>query len=121
MNLKFYLIVVIGLIAVHHAAACNCKNEGVDVCTNKECTNKGYKAIRPYPVHMPKIQKPLFKSICKEHHFESPKTLNPIGDVCNCGKQIIKPAPMPNVKPYVSIFSFLYKSFLINHHNLVPT
>lgn len=54
---------------------------------------------------MPRVerqQQPFFKSICREHSpaeaQPTPTSFKPIGDVCSCGKQLVKPAPLPDVR-----------------------
>lgn len=69
------------------------------------CGCKKTVAPRPYPVQVPRLNLPVFKSICKEQAPAQPKPFNPIGDVCNCGQQIVKPAPLPNNRLNVSLES----------------
>jgi hypothetical protein len=93
MNSKYLLVLAVVIFAVHQSSAtfslCGCKEKGIDVCSCK----KGVTAPRPYPITLPKIQVPVFKSICKERGPLPPQPFQPIGDECNCGKQIVKPAP----------------------------
>lgn len=76
--------------------------------------NNGITAPRPYPVQLPRFQKPVIKTICKQHSPSQPKPFEPIDDdVCHCGNQRVKPAPMPRVRPTVSFNDLLneLKSF----------
>ena len=74
-------------------------NQGEDVCKN--CQKK-IVAPKPYPIQVPKFQKPTFKSFCKDLP-SPPKPFEPIDDdACHCGRQIVKPAPLPKAKPAVS-------------------
>lgn len=81
---------------------------------------KGLKAPRPYPIQIPQFpQKPFVKTVCKEYAAApAAPVFKPIGDVCNCGQTIVKPAPHPSFKPCpVSLFeSHLFK--LINQNPL---
>jgi hypothetical protein len=92
MNSKNLLILSLVILAVQQSLAtfnlCGCKEKGIDVCSCK----KSVTIPRPYPVTLPKIQAPVFKHICKERP-SAPQSFKPIGDECNCGRQIVKPAP----------------------------
>lgn len=95
MNSKYILVLAVVILAVVHQSSatfslCGCKEKGIDVCSCK----KGLTAPRPYPITLPKLNAPVFKSICKEKGPVPPQPFQPIGDECNCGKQIVKPAPL---------------------------
>lgn len=108
MNIKTYLILASAVCVISQVSAfnfCNCKDRGIDVCSCK----KGLTAPRPYPVRLPRIQKVLFNPICKEKSSSGYEPFKSIGDACNCGQQIVKPAPLPNIRPNVRISIFQYK------------
>ncbi|KAG5682499.1 hypothetical protein PVAND_011849 [Polypedilum vanderplanki] len=90
-------IVFYQVTATFNFNSCGCNDEGVDVCNGGSC-KKGITAPRPYPIQAPQPTHSIIKTICKEHSINLPKPFNPIGDICQCDQQVIKPAPLPNIR-----------------------
>lgn len=80
---------------------CGCQERGTDVCGCKKSF-----VPRPHPVQIPRLNIPAIKSICREPAPVQPRPFSPIGDACNCGQKIVKPAPLPNNRHNVSWKSF---------------
>lgn len=72
-------------------------NEEVDVCTTCNRARR-VTAPKPHPLQRPSsLSHPLVRTVCRTESVQGPKPFDPIGDICSCGKQIIKPAPLPNI------------------------
>lgn len=93
--------------------------QGKDVCS----CNQKVKAHRPFPTPAPAIQprfqKTILKTICKDVDTSPPEPLKAIGDICNCGQTIVKPAPYPVIKPCPVRKSKFSKKIKINFSVLI--